>query len=91
MECNRRTAFVYLFLLTAMLTWGLSFLAIKDVVKTVPVFTILFLRFSVAAIVRGIIGGIRGELRLPRRDLRVILEVLHPGPPPPDSGSRIPY
>jgi len=38
MELNRRTAFVYLVLLTAMLTWGLSFLAIKDVVKTVPVF-----------------------------------------------------
>ncbi len=69
MEFKKRTAFVYLVLLTAMLTWGLSFLAIKDVVRTVPVFTLLFLRFSVAAIILGIIGGIRGELRLPRRDL----------------------
>jgi drug/metabolite transporter (DMT)-like permease len=80
MEFNRRTAFVYFVLLTAMLTWGLSFLAIKDVVKTVPVFTLLFLRFSVAAVILGIIGGIRGELRLPRRDFIVLagLSLLSP-------------
>ena len=73
MGFNRRTAFVYLVLLTAMLTWGLSFLAIKDVVKTVPVFTLLFLRFSVAAVILGIIGGIKAtagyEIDLTHRKL----------------------
>ncbi|MCK4392221.1 DMT family transporter, partial [Candidatus Bipolaricaulota bacterium] len=69
MQSYRKTAIVYLALFSAMLIWGLSFLAIKDVVKTVPIFTLLFLRFIVAAILLGILGGIQGKLRLPGREL----------------------
>ncbi len=69
MQSYRKTAIVYLALFSAMLIWGLSFLATKDVVKTVPIFTLLFLRFIVATILLGILGGIQRRLRLPRRDL----------------------
>ena len=69
MHSYRKTAFVYLVLLSAMLIWGFSFLAIKDVVKTVPVFTLLFLRFAVATALLGLLGGAQRRLSLPRRDL----------------------
>lgn len=69
MQFRRETVFVYFALLFAMLIWGFSFLAIKDVVETVPVFTLLFLRFAAAAVILGLLGGMRGKLRLPRREL----------------------
>jgi drug/metabolite transporter (DMT)-like permease len=80
MNHGKKTAVVYLVLLVAMLIWGLSFLAIKDVVETVPVFTLLFLRFSVASIILGIIAGFRRAIILPRRDLLTLagLSLLNP-------------
>jgi drug/metabolite transporter (DMT)-like permease len=80
MNHGKKTAVVYLVLLAAMLIWGLSFLAIKDVVETVPVFTLLFLRFSVASIILGIIAGFRRAIILPRRDLLTLagLSLLSP-------------
>ena len=72
MARDKRSMFVYLALGFAMLVWGLSFLAIKDVVSHVPVFTLLFLRFSVATILLGIIGGAMRALAISRRDLAVL-------------------
>ena len=72
MTNNKRSVFVYLALGFAMLVWGLSFLAIKDVVSHVPVFTLLFLRFSVATILLGTIGGIMRSLAVSRHDLAVL-------------------
>ena len=70
---NYRTSVsVYLALGFAMLVWGLSFLAIKDVVSHVPVFTLLFLRFSVATIILGAIGGAMRALAISWRDLAVL-------------------
>jgi len=69
---DKRSVFVYLALGFAMLVWGLSFLAIKDVVSHVPVFTLLFLRFSVATILLGVIGGAMRALAVSRRDLAVL-------------------
>ena len=72
MARDKRSMFVYLALGFAMLVWGLSFLAIKDVVSHVPVFTLLFLRFSVATILLGIIGGAMRALAVSKRDLAVL-------------------
>jgi len=72
MDSSRRKASVYLALLFAVLAWGLSFLVIKNVVQTVPVFSLLFLRFAVASALLGTFAAIKGELRLPRRELLVL-------------------
>ena len=72
MLSDKSSVFVYLALGFAMIVWGLSFLAIKDVVSHVPVFTLLFLRFSVATILLGIIGGAMRALAISRRDLAVL-------------------
>lgn len=73
MASDKRSVFVYLALGFAMLVWGLSFLAIKDVVSRVPVFTLLFLRFGVATIVLGLFGDSKAtagyEIDLTRRKL----------------------
>jgi len=69
---DKRSVFVYLALGFAMLVWGLSFLAIKDVVSHVPVFSLLFLRFSVATLLLGVIGTGMQALAVTRRDLAVL-------------------
>jgi len=61
---------VYGALVLAMVIWGFSFLAIKDALATVPVFSLLFVRFLLAVVLLGIYAWIRrSSLRLPRRDL----------------------
>lgn len=72
MHPDKKTVVVYLLLLAAMLVWGLSFLAIQSVVGTVPVFTLLFLRFGIATIILGLFVGVKRELFLPRRDLLIL-------------------
>ena len=64
----------------SMLVWGLSFLAIKDALAVVPVFSLLFLRFFLATILLGIVAASRRVLRLPRRDLWTLagLSILSP-------------
>jgi len=64
---------VYGALSFAMLVWGLSFLAIKDVVAVVPVSTLLLLRFTLAVVFLGAVAVVRRHtLRLSRRDLFVM-------------------
>jgi len=60
---------VYGALLLAMFVWGLSFLAVKDAVATIPVFGLLLTRFAIAALLLGLLAWRRKEIRLPRRDL----------------------
>ena len=71
---------VYGALLLAMVTWGFSFLAIKDVVAVVPIFSLLFARFAIAALLLGGFGLARRALTVSRRDLFVLagLAVLSP-------------
>jgi len=57
---------VYAALFSVVIIWGLCFLAIKDVVQVVPVFTFLFLQAAGAVIALGILGGAQGALRFPR-------------------------
>jgi drug/metabolite transporter (DMT)-like permease len=60
---------VYGALLSAMTIWGFSFLAIKDALDTVPVFSLLFARFLLAAVLLGLMAISRRALRVPRREL----------------------
>jgi len=71
---------VYGALISAMAIWGLSFLAIKDAIGTIPIFSLLFARFLLAAILLGILGLTRKTLRLPWRDLSTLagLSILSP-------------
>ena len=71
---------IYGALISAMAIWGLSFLAIKDAIGTIPVFSLLFTRFLLATILLGILGLTRKALRLPRRDLLTLagLSILSP-------------
>ncbi len=57
---------VYGALISAMVVWGLSFLAIKDAIGTIPIFSLLFARFLLASILLGIVGLTSKALRLPR-------------------------
>ena len=59
----------YAALLSAMLVWGFSFLAIKHVIVVVPVFSLLFVRFLLATLVLGVIVWNRRAFRLPKRDV----------------------
>jgi drug/metabolite transporter (DMT)-like permease len=52
-----------------MLVWGLSFLAIKDALAVVPVFSLLFIRFLLATVLLGIIVVSRRAHRVSRKDL----------------------
>jgi len=63
-----------------MVIWGLSFLAIKDAIGTVPILSLLFARFLLATILLGILGLARKALRLPRHDLLTLagLSILSP-------------
>ena len=71
---------VYGALISAMAIWGLSFLAIKDLVGTIPIFSLLFARFLLATLLLGILAITRKALRLPRRDLLTLagLSILSP-------------
>jgi drug/metabolite transporter (DMT)-like permease len=71
---------VYGALLSAMTIWGFSFLAIKDALDTVPVFSLLFARFLLAAILLGLVAISRRALRVPRKELLSLagLSVLSP-------------
>jgi drug/metabolite transporter (DMT)-like permease len=60
---------VYGALLSAMTIWGFSFLAIKNALNTVPVFSLLFARFLFATVLLGLLAASRRALRLPRREL----------------------
>lgn len=60
---------VYGALLSAMTIWGFSFLAIKDALNTVPVFSLLFARFLFATVLLGLLAASRRALRVPRREL----------------------
>jgi len=76
-----RTGFrSYVALLSAMVVWGFSFLAIKDVIGVVPIFSLLFVRFLLATVVLGAIVWSRRSFRLPRRDFWLLagLSVLSP-------------
>jgi drug/metabolite transporter (DMT)-like permease len=71
---------VYGALVSAMVIWGLSFLAIKDAIGTIPIFSLLFARFLLATLLLGIVGIARRALRLPARDIAVLagLSLLSP-------------
>jgi drug/metabolite transporter (DMT)-like permease len=71
---------VYGALIAAMVIWGLSFLVIKDVIGTIPIFSLLFARFLMATVLLGILGLARKALRLPKRDLLTLagLAILSP-------------
>ena len=71
---------VYGALIAAMITWGFSFLAIKHIIGTIPIFSLLFARFLLATILLGILGLARKQLRLPKRELVTLawLSVLSP-------------
>jgi drug/metabolite transporter (DMT)-like permease len=78
---NRSTAIrVYAALLTAMTIWGFSFLVIKDALDTVPVFSLLFARFLVAAVLLGLLAVFRRALVVARKELLALvgLSVLSP-------------
>ncbi len=57
-----------------MAIWGLSFLATKEILPTVPVLALLFARFAIAALLLGAFGLARGRaaLRVSRRDLGML-------------------
>jgi len=59
----------YAALLAAMLIWGLSFLAIKDAIEVVPIFSLLFMRFLLATVLLGVMAWSRRAVHLPKRDL----------------------
>ncbi len=71
---------VYAALITAMLIWGLSFLAIKDVMGTIPIFSLLFARFLLATVLLGLLAFARKVIRLPKRELATLagLSLLSP-------------
>jgi len=72
---------VYGALVSAMVIWGISFLAIKDALATVPVFSLLFVRFLLATLLLGVVGIFRHTaLRVRGKDLLALagLSVLSP-------------
>ena len=73
MRIAKKTVVVYGVLFSAMLIWGFSFLAIKDVIGVVPIYTLLFIRFAMASIVLGSIGVARRGLRLSIRNLLTLV------------------
>ena len=70
---NVKTGFrAYAALLSAMLVWGFSFLATKDVIAVVPIFSLLFVRFLLAALLLGVVVWRRRAFRLPKRELWIL-------------------
>ncbi|HBR10213.1 TPA: hypothetical protein DD712_03045 [Candidatus Acetothermia bacterium] len=80
MRTERKPIVAYVALLSSMFIWGFSFLVVKEVVATVPVFTLLFLRFFIATLFLAPFTAIKGELRLPRRDLLIVAGLTILGP-----------
>ena len=80
MRIAKKTVVVYGVLFSAMLIWGFSFLAIKDVISVVPIFTLLFIRFAMASIILGGVGVAKRSLGLSSRNLfmLVCLSLLSP-------------
>ena len=80
MTSYKRIAIVYLVLFGAMVVWALSFLVTKEVVRTVPVFALLFMRFALATALLGAVGMFGERLRVARRELPVLagLSLLSP-------------
>jgi len=66
---RRATIRIYGALFAAMLVWGFSFLAIKDAVGTIPVLSLSFTRFAIAALLLGLLGLARKRLAVSRRSL----------------------
>ena len=66
---GRATIRIYGALFAAMLVWGFSFLAIKDAVGTIPVLSLSFTRFAIAALLLGLLGLARKRLAVSRRSL----------------------
>ncbi|MGB2982419.1 MAG: DMT family transporter, partial [Candidatus Bipolaricaulia bacterium] len=60
---------VYGALLSAMLVWGFSFLAVKHAVATIPIFSLVFVRFAISAVLLGLLALARGQLAVPKRHL----------------------
>ena len=79
---SRQHAQAYGALASAMAIWGLSFLATKELLPTVPVLALLFARFAIATLLLGAFALVRGgrALRVSRRNLGTlaILSVLSP-------------
>jgi len=77
---DRKKLQVYAALAASMTVWGVSFLVTKHVVGVLPVSTLLAMRFLLASAFLGAWAMIRGDLRVPRRDLQVLaaLTVLSP-------------
>jgi len=70
---NVKTGFrAYAALLSAMLVWGFSFLATKDVIAAVPIFSLLFVRFLLAALLLGAVVWRRRAFRLPKREVWIL-------------------
>ncbi len=63
-------------LASAMIIWGLSFLATKELLPVVPVLALLFARFAIAAVLLAAYaaasGGWRKQLRVSRKDLGML-------------------
>ncbi len=80
MHIKNRPLIAYMVLFMAIFIWGFSFLIVQQVVATIPVFMLLFLRFFIAMLVLAPFVVIKGEIRLPRRDLLIITRLTLLGP-----------
>ena len=80
---SRQHVRAYGALVSAMVIWGLSFLATKELLPTVPVLALLFARFAIAAVLLAAfaaVGGWTKTLRVSRSDLGMlaVLSILSP-------------
>ncbi len=80
MRPKHKPIVAYVALFSSIFIWGFSFLVVKEVVATVPVFMLLFLRFFIATLLLAPLAAIKGELRLPRRDLLIVAGLTILGP-----------
>ncbi|MFC2105280.1 DMT family transporter [Candidatus Bipolaricaulota bacterium] len=66
----------YAALFASRTVWGFSFIALKDAVETIPIFSLLFVRFGLSTVLLGGIlaaqGTLRSALRRPKRDLAIL-------------------
>jgi drug/metabolite transporter (DMT)-like permease len=76
----RQAAQTYGALIAAMLIWGFSYLATKELLPTVPVLPLLFVRFGIATVFLAGLGFRRKVFRLSKRDLALLfgLSLLSP-------------
>ena len=68
----KRNFRAYAALLSSMLVWGFSFLATKHVIAVAPIFSLLFVRFLLAALLLGGVVWHRRAFRLPKRELWIL-------------------